>query len=145
MLWYVGIASTHSLFLLFWRFELTQCVLVRLNGGPGCSSLDGLLYEHGPWNWSEQGQDNLTLVKSPTSWNRLAHMIYLESPAGVGFSYSDTPSDYFNANDTRTADDAFNFLVQWFQDFPQYKNFKFYIAYVLSYLPCEDGLWLFAT
>lgn len=57
-------------------------------------------------------------------------MLYLESPAGVGFSYSDTPSDYYTANDTRTADDAFQFLKQWFVDFPEYKNYKFYVAYV---------------
>jgi serine carboxypeptidase-like clade 1 len=113
-----------------------------LNGGPGCSSLDGFLYENGPWNWVG-GPDNTTLVKSPTSWNRLAHMIYLESPAGVGFSYSDTPSDYFTANDTRTADDAFRFLVQWFSDFPEYKNYKFYVAYVTFFFVLNAKKYIF--
>jgi carboxypeptidase C (cathepsin A) len=28
-------------------------------------------------------------------------MLFIEAPAGVGFSYSDTPSDY-NTNDTKT-------------------------------------------
>jgi carboxypeptidase C (cathepsin A) len=102
----------------------------RLNGGPGCSSLDGFLYENGPFKWFGDA-NNLTLTKNPYGWNKVAHMIYLESPAGVGFSYSDTPSDYYTANDTRTADDAFVFLTKWFADFPQYKNYKFYIAYVV--------------
>lgn len=103
----------------------------RLNGGPGCSSLDGFLYENGPFNWAGgDGGDDLNLVTNPYSWNRLAHMLYLESPAGVGFSYSTNPADYLNANDTRTADDAFNFLVKFFQDYPEYKSYKFYIAYV---------------
>lgn len=28
------------------------------------------------------------------SWNKLANMLYVEVPSGVGYSYSDTPSDY---------------------------------------------------
>jgi carboxypeptidase C (cathepsin A) len=107
--------------------EPTEHLVLWLNGGPGCSSLDGLLYENGPWLWTG-GPDETAFKKSPYSWNRVAHMLYLESPAGVGFSYSDTPSDYYTANDTRTADDAFQFLVQWFADFPEYKNYKFYVA-----------------
>lgn len=89
------------------------------------------------WAGGDSGDDT-TLVKNPYSWNRVAHMLYLESPAGVGFSYSNVPSDYIHVNDTRTADDAFNFLVQWFSDFPEYKNYKFYIAgesYAGIYVP----------
>lgn len=65
-------------------------------------------------------------------------MLYLESPAGVGFSYSDTNTDYYTANDTRTADDAFMFLTKWFQAYPEYKNYKFYISgesYAGIYVP----------
>lgn len=35
-----------------------------------------------------------TLVDNYYSWNKLANMLYVEIPSGVGFSYSDTPSDY---------------------------------------------------
>ena len=41
-------------------------------------------------------------------------MIYLDSPAGVGLSYSDTRSDYVT-NDTATAADANVFLRRFFQ------------------------------
>lgn len=97
------------------------------------------MYENGPFSWKGgDSGDDTTLVKNPYGWTRVAHMLYLESPAGVGFSYSNTPSDYLNANDTRTADDAFQFLVQWFADFPEYAQYKFYIAgesYAGIYVP----------
>nr|XP_058893762.1 lysosomal protective protein isoform X11 [Kogia breviceps] len=70
-------------------------VVLWLNGGPGCSSLDGLLTEHGPFLIQPDGA---TLEYNPYSWNLIANVLYLESPAGVGFSYSDDKS--YATNDT---------------------------------------------
>ena len=44
-------------------------------------------------------------------------MLYLESPKGVGFSYCDganTSSECKN-DDTTTAQDAYEFLVNWYE------------------------------
>ena len=68
----------------------------------------------------------------------VANVIFLESPAGVGFSYSNTSSDYDNAGDTTTAIDAYTFLVNWLERFPQYKTRDFFIAgesYAGHYVP----------
>lgn len=65
-------------------------------------------------------------------------MIFLESPAGVGFSYSNTSSDYEESGDSRTADDAYVFLVNWLERFPEYKARAFYISgesYAGHYVP----------
>jgi serine carboxypeptidase-like clade 1 len=62
-------------------------VVLWLNGGPGCSSWDGLIYEHGPFLW---GLDDPGKVKAqvelrdnPYSWSRAATIIYLDSPSGA--------------------------------------------------------------
>ncbi|XP_076936643.1 serine carboxypeptidase-like 45 [Bidens hawaiensis] len=65
-------------------------------------------------------------------------MLYLESPAGVGFSYSDDQSFYTSANDVITASDNLAFLEKWFEKYPQYKNRDFYItgeSYAGHYVP----------
>lgn len=53
-------------------------------------------------------------------------MLYIESPVGVGFSYSDNPNDY-NTNDNQTASDNYQFLLQFLDTFPQYKQNEFWI------------------
>ncbi|KAK3036165.1 hypothetical protein RJ639_029902 [Escallonia herrerae] len=70
--------------------------------------------------------------------NGASNVIFLESPAGVGFSYSNTSSDYHHTGDKSTASDAFTFLVNWLERFPQYKTRDFYItgeSYAGHYVP----------
>ena len=64
-------------------------------------------------------------------------MIFLESPSGVGFSYSNTFSDY-TVGDKRTAEDSYIFLVNWLERFPEYKTRDFFItgeSYAGHYVP----------
>ncbi|KAK1631955.1 hypothetical protein QYE76_006270 [Lolium multiflorum] len=94
--------------------------------GTGCSSLGyGAMQELGPFRVS---QDNKTLTKNLNAWNTVANVLFLESPAGVGYSYSNTSSDYELSGDQRTADDAYIFLLNWLERFPEYKDRAFYIS-----------------
>ncbi|XP_057953391.1 serine carboxypeptidase 1-like [Malania oleifera] len=118
------------------KYSSTNPVVLWLNGGPGCSSFGyGAMMELGPFRVSSDGK---TLFRNNHSWINVANVIFLESPAGVGFSYSKTTSDYQRTGDKSTAKDAYNFLINWFERFPQYKSRDFFIvgeSYAGHYVP----------
>ncbi|XP_077498820.1 lysosomal protective protein-like [Amblyomma americanum] len=101
----------------------TDPVILWMNGGPGCSSLLGLMSEQGPFRAVKRGHK---LIMNPFSWNKVANVIFLEAPAGVGFSY-DTSGQY-STNDDRTADDNYAAIQDFFSKFPSLKDNDFYIA-----------------
>uniref|UniRef100_A0A0E0LP94 Carboxypeptidase n=1 Tax=Oryza punctata TaxID=4537 RepID=A0A0E0LP94_ORYPU len=111
-------------------------LLLWLNGGPGCSSLGyGAMEELGPFRVKSDGE---SLYRNPYSWNNVANVMFLESPIGVGFSYSNTTADYSRMGDNSTAEDAYKFLVNWMERFPEYKGRDFYLAgesYAGHYVP----------
>ncbi|MED6123495.1 Serine carboxypeptidase-like 45 [Stylosanthes scabra] len=126
-----------SLFYYFVEAELqpaSKPLVLWLNGGPGCSSVGaGAFVEHGPFKPSGN-----VLLKNDYSWNKEANMLYLESPAGVGFSYSANKSFYEYVDDEMTARDNLVFLQNWFTKFPEYKSNDFFItgeSYAGHYVP----------
>uniref|UniRef100_A0A7N8YLG4 Carboxypeptidase n=1 Tax=Mastacembelus armatus TaxID=205130 RepID=A0A7N8YLG4_9TELE len=98
-------------------------VVLWLNGGPGCSSLDGLLTEHGPFLIQDDG---VTLQYNPYSWNKIANMLYLESPVGVGFSYSDDQK--YVTNDTEVSMNNYLALKEFFQLFPEFSQNELFLT-----------------
>ncbi|MBA0565893.1 hypothetical protein Golob_010748 [Gossypium lobatum] len=113
-------------------------LVLWLNGGPGCSSLGyGAMQELGPFRVNSDGK---TLYRNEYAWNNgtVANVIFLESPAGVGFSYSKNSSDYTQVGDKRTAEDSYVFLLNWLERFPQYKTRDLFItgeSYAGHYVP----------
>ncbi|XP_054803617.1 serine carboxypeptidase-like 46 isoform X2 [Prosopis cineraria] len=109
-------------------------LVLWLNGGPGCSSVGaGAFVEHGPFKPSEK-----VLQRNEYSWNKEANMLYLESPAGVGFSYSANESFYEFVDDEITARDNLVFLQRWFARFPEYESNDFFLtgeSYAGHYVP----------
>ncbi|KAG6489772.1 serine carboxypeptidase-like 34 [Zingiber officinale] len=159
---YITVNETHGRALFYWFFEAThdahnKPLLLWLNGGPGCSSIGyGEAEELGPF-LIQKGVPELGLNRH--SWNKgkpcqlhlngsvnisdscliaEANLLFLESPVGVGFSYTNTSSDLNKLGDAITAEDAYIFLVNWFKRFPRFKSHDFYIAgesYAGHYVP----------
>ncbi|KAJ0336300.1 hypothetical protein COL922a_008133 [Colletotrichum nupharicola] len=61
----------------------TRELFFWLNGGPGCSSFIGLVQENGPFTWFPSAYRP---VYNIYSWSLLSNMLYVDQPAGTGFS-----------------------------------------------------------
>ncbi|KAI3767364.1 hypothetical protein L2E82_17459 [Cichorium intybus] len=113
----------------------TKPVVLWLNGGPGCSSFGyGAMEELGPFRVNSDGN---TLYLNDYAWNNVANVLFLESPIGVGFSYSNKSFDY-TIGDKQTAKDSYTFLINWLERFPEYKTRDFFItgeSYAGHYIP----------
>ncbi|KAL4186134.1 hypothetical protein AMTRI_Chr09g32260 [Amborella trichopoda] len=112
------------------------CFMSWSKPGPGCSSIGfGEAQELGPF-LVQKGKPELTF--NHHAWNKEANLLLLESPVGVGFSYTNTSSDIQTMGDKVVAQDSYEFLIQWFRRFPQYKSHDFYItgeSYAGHYAP----------
>ncbi|CAE6509142.1 unnamed protein product [Rhizoctonia solani] len=107
--------------LFFWFFEsranpAKAPLVLWLNGGPGCSSSTGLLFELGPCNIANDGQ-NTTYNKY--SWNTHANMLFLDQPINVGYSYS---KDGSVKTSPVAAEDVWSFLELFVNRFPEYSG-----------------------
>ncbi|KAK6227430.1 serine carboxypeptidase [Colletotrichum tabaci] len=89
-----GEAQDYPINTFFWFFEARKApenapLAIWLNGGPGGSSIMGLLEENGPCFVNE---DSKTTRLNPWSWNNEVNLLYIDQPTQVGFSY-DTPTN----------------------------------------------------
>jgi len=89
------------------------------------------------------GDDSTPTLKwNSYTWSNISNMIFLEAPVGVGFSYSNNANDY-STNDTQTANDNYQFLVNWAKAFPEYATNDFWISgesYAGVYVPTLANL-----
>ncbi|KAL0921204.1 hypothetical protein M5K25_008256 [Dendrobium thyrsiflorum] len=104
-------------------------LLLWLTGGPGCSALSGLALEIGPLKIrSERYNGSLpNLVYRPYSWTKISNIIFLDSPVGSGFSFSNHPEGY-ETGDKSWSKHAVIFLRKWLMDHPQFLSNPLYIA-----------------
>jgi carboxypeptidase D len=85
-------------------------LLIWLNGGPACSSMDGLFLENGPFRFvvnAETGE--YQLQPDEYSWHKLpAYTLYIDQPVGTGLSF--TTSKKYPTNDLELCTDFYYFL-----------------------------------
>mmetsp|Transcript_146308 Transcript_146308/g.207484 ORF Transcript_146308/g.207484 Transcript_146308/m.207484 type:complete len:490 (+) Transcript_146308:42-1511(+) len=113
-------------------------------GGPGGSSLYGAYGEMGYLNVAQEN-GNLSYHVNKYSWNQVANMLYLESPAGsddpIGFSScyqgGKMPS-VCEWNDKTQAEAYAHTLRAFYAAFPEFKSNKLYLSgesYAGQYIP----------
>jgi Serine carboxypeptidase len=83
------INQNFSISTFFWFFESRKDpsnapLSIWMNGGPGSSSMVGLLTEHGP---CMVNSDSNSTTLNPWSWNNEVNMLYIDQPVQTGFSY----------------------------------------------------------
>lgn len=124
----------HYWFVESMRDPANDPVVLWMNGGPGCSSMEGLLAELGPYLVNVDGK---TLRENPYAWNTVANVLFLEAPACVGFSYD--PNDDCRTGDDETSLSNYLALQDFFlHKFPEYRKNEFYItgeSYAGIYVP----------
>merc|ERR1711892_1015115 len=92
--------------MFFWFFPAEEDpenapVVIWLQGGPGGSSMFGLLKLHGPIITTVDENNILSgVARNPYSWGRKHNMLYI--------------------------DNLYEFLQQWYTLFPQYQSNPFY-------------------
>nr|XP_054920688.1 serine carboxypeptidase ctsa-1.1-like [Dermacentor andersoni] len=113
----------HYWFMESQRSPSDDPVLLWMNGGPGCSSLIGATMELGPFRIDPLG---VKLTINPFSWNKVANVIFLEAPAGTGYSYDPTGS--ISTDDNKATEDNYQAIQDFFSKFPQFRKNEFYVT-----------------
>ena len=101
-------------------------LIIWLNGGPGCSSFDGLMIEIGAFRPDMKG--GLEWTKPGGAWNEYADVIYLDQPVGTGFSYVN--SNGYTRTLEQAADELVYFLDRLIEVYPEYARGNGVDAYI---------------
>jgi carboxypeptidase C (cathepsin A) len=124
----------HYMFVESQNAPTTDPLVIWFNGGPGCSSMLGWAQEHGPYVMKN---GTSVFVENEYSWNMKANMLYIESPAGVGFSYCGNTADC-TFNDETSATQNLSAVLAWFTKFPEFGTNDLYLSgesYAGIYVP----------
>ena len=95
-------------------------ITIWLNGGPGCSSLEGFFQENGRiiWGWGMFAPEI-----NPYAWANLTNVLWVEQPVGTGFSIGDVTA----TSEEDIAADFLNFFAN-FEEIFGIKNFQIYVT-----------------
>ncbi|KAL0800700.1 hypothetical protein Bca101_055875 [Brassica carinata] len=132
---YIGVSEEEEVQLFYYFIKSERSpeedpLFLWLSGGPGCSSISGLLFENaGPLTMKLEEYKNGTLpslVSTTYSWTKTSSVIYLDQPVGTGFSFStqlvDTPSDSGEARRIH------EFLQKWLAKHEEFISNPLYVG-----------------
>ncbi|KAK1325334.1 Serine carboxypeptidase-like 50 [Acorus calamus] len=113
-------------------------ILLWLQGGPGCSSMLGNLFELGPWLLtSDDNNNNPSLQPNPASWNRLFGLLFIDNPIGAGFSIASDTAE-IPRNQARVAEHLWIGMQAFLDSRPTFRRRPLYItgeSYAGKYVP----------
>lgn len=129
----------------FWLFapdhpSVPETLMLWFNGGPGCTSFNaGLLMEHSPVTVPPHragyccSRPFPPLQVNPYSWTKATYMLYVEQPAGTGFSTGLEP-----LTETDVARDMVDWLVNFYRVFDHLADYQLFVfgeSYAGKYIP----------
>ncbi|XP_052627443.1 serine carboxypeptidase-like 11 isoform X2 [Lactuca sativa] len=105
---YISVGKNDDVQYFYYFFESERSpendpLLLWVRGGPGCGVLTSILLQIGPItiNYINSSLENQMLELSTHSLTKVANILFLDEPAGSGFSYAKSPEGYIT-NDTLT-------------------------------------------
>ncbi|CAG2179172.1 unnamed protein product, partial [Oppiella nova] len=123
--YYGYLEATDGRFLHYWFFEsqrnATDDPLVLWFNG--CTSLVGALTEQGPLLVKPDGTG---LYANEGAWNREANLLFIEGPAGVGFSYKKDGN--YTTDDDESVANTYAALQVFYRRFPAVADSDLYVA-----------------
>lgn len=120
----VGVNKVNAGKLFYWFFETRAPMqiddrtplLLWLNGGPGASSLTGLLTEMGPYRLTKERK----LIPHVHSWTNIGHMLFFDQPVGTGYSSVRDEVGHVDSQD-EVAEQLYRGLQKFYRRHPEYK------------------------
>ncbi|CAD0204174.1 unnamed protein product [Chrysodeixis includens] len=126
---YLTVNKTYNSNHFFWYFpplvadRTNAPIVVWLQGGPGATCFYGLFMENSPIRVFPDG----SFVSRKLNWALHHHMIYIDSPVGTGYSFTNATEGYCN-DQTQIGEELYSTLTQFFQLFPDLKENKIFVA-----------------
>ena len=144
---FVDANQNSSLQMHFWFIEsegdpVNDPLIIWFNGGPGASSLYGLLVELGPFRLNDlslRGPEYSKtkvpqLIYNPSSWAQSANILAFSMPVPVGFSFCNPPGPSAQGNDCGASDDntsseqTYYALKSWLKIFSNFQKNEMFIT-----------------
>ncbi|EJD42740.1 alpha/beta-hydrolase [Auricularia subglabra TFB-10046 SS5] len=127
-----AVNETRQLFFWYWPADSPSDKLsIWLNGGPGCSSLEGFLQELGPVSF-KPGASAPSV--NPFSWTQVSDMLFIDQPVGTGFSIG-TPDIH---DEIELSNEFYGFLQEFYATFPELASKQTFLtgeSYAGMYVP----------
>ncbi|KAJ9558295.1 hypothetical protein OSB04_012909 [Centaurea solstitialis] len=131
---YIGMGKEDAMQVFYYFVESERNpsedpLFLYFAGGPGASGLYPFLYQNGPlkFNFESSKRHNITLELNMYSWSKVANVIFVDLPVGVGFSYAKT-WEASRSSDSLLAVQGYEFIRKWLAENPKFASNPLYIS-----------------